>query len=95
VTDKQPRHPQIAALTDAARRALTAFEGQPKPTPDLSAAMASLDHVVNRTSGRPRTKGIAEAVARLQAEGKSVADIVDATGASERTVRRYYSIKEQ
>jgi len=94
VTDKQPAHPQIAALITAAERVIDTFPKQIQPHPQLEYAVANLDHVINRTSGRPRTKGIAETVARLQAEGKSVSDIVEAIGASERTVRRYYK-KEQ
>lgn len=94
MTDKQPAHPQIAALITAAERVIDIFQEQICPLEDLAEAVENLKTVVNRTSGRPRTKGIAEAVARLQAEGKSVANIVEATGASERTVRRYYK-KEQ
>lgn len=95
MTDKQPRHPQIAALTEAARRALTAFQEQPAPLQDLVDAMAHLDHVVSRTAGRPRMMHIADTVAEMQAQGRTVMEIVEATGASERTVRRYYSKKEQ
>lgn len=95
MTDKQPRHPQIAALTEAARRALTAFAEQPAPLQDLVDAMAHLDHVVSRTAGRPRTLHIADTVAEMQAQGRTVMEIVEATGASERTVRRYYTKKEQ
>jgi len=91
VTSKQPTDPQRAALIAAAERVIKIFPEQPAPLQDLIDAVANLDHVVSRTRGRPRMMHVAETIGELQGQGKTVMQIVEETGISERTVRRYYT----
>lgn len=70
------------------------FPKQEQPHPQLVDAVENLKTVVSRTRGRPRMLHVIDTIAELQAQGKTVMEIVEATGASERTVRRYYK-KEQ
>lgn len=86
-----PKDPQRAALIAAAQRVVEIFPEQICPLEDLALAVANLEHVLQRGTGRPvKDQSRVDLIRDMSGRGLTVAQIVAETQIPESTVRRWY-----